>query len=61
MLHKAFANNSSANIKLPKTQLSKIVQSRGFLVEFSDFGSASAEGALRAGVEVELRKNTNIG
>ena len=28
---KAFANNSSANIKLSKTQLHKIVQSGGFL------------------------------
>ena len=30
-LHKAFANNSSANIKLSKIQLSKIGQSGGFL------------------------------
>ena len=30
-LHKAFANNSSADIKLPKTQLSKMIQSGGFL------------------------------
>ena len=30
-LRKAFANNSSANIKLSKTQLHKIGQSRGFL------------------------------
>ena len=30
-LSKAFANNSSANIKLSKPQLSKIVQSGGFL------------------------------
>ena len=30
-LHKAFSNNSSANIKLSKTQLSKIVQSGGSL------------------------------
>ena len=30
-LHKAFANNSSANIRLSKTQLSKIVLSGGFL------------------------------
>ena len=29
-LCKAFANNSSANVKLLKTQLSKIVQSGGF-------------------------------
>ena len=29
-LRKAFANNSSANIKLSKTQLSKMMQSRGF-------------------------------
>ena len=29
--HKAFVNNSSANIKLSKTQLSKIVQSEGVL------------------------------
>ena len=31
ILHKAFASDSSANIKLSKTQLSKIVQSGGFL------------------------------
>ena len=30
-LHKAFANKSSTDIKLPKTQLSKTVQSGGFL------------------------------
>ena len=30
-LCKAFANSSSANIELSKTQLSKIVQSGGFL------------------------------
>ena len=30
-LRKAFANNSSVNIKLSKTHLSKIVQSGGFL------------------------------
>ena len=30
-LRKAFANNSSANIKLWKTQLSKMIQSGGFL------------------------------
>ena len=30
-LHKAFANNSSAHVKLPKTQLHKIGQSGGFL------------------------------
>ena len=30
-LRKAFANNSSANIKLSKTQLCKMIQSRGFL------------------------------
>ena len=29
--HKAFANNSSANIKLSKTQLHKVGQSGGFL------------------------------
>ena len=32
-LCKAFSNNSSANIKLSKTQLSKIIQSGGFLEE----------------------------
>ena len=31
---KAFANNLSANIKLSKTQLSKIVQSEGFQGRF---------------------------
>ena len=30
-LPKAFANNSSADIKLSKTQLSKMIQSGGFL------------------------------
>ena len=30
-LHKAFAYNSSTDIKLSKTQLSKMIQSRGFL------------------------------
>ena len=30
-LHKAFANHSSANIKLSKTQLSNMTQSGGFL------------------------------
>ena len=30
-IRKAFANNSSANIKFSKTQLSKIIQSGGFL------------------------------
>ena len=31
-LRKAFANNSSADVKLSKTQLSKMIQSGGFLV-----------------------------
>ena len=31
MIRKAFANDSSANIKFPKTQLSKMIQLRGFL------------------------------
>ena len=30
-LHKAFANNSSTDIKLSKTQLDKMIQSAGFL------------------------------
>ena len=30
-LRKAFANKSSTDIKLSKTQLSKMIQSRGFL------------------------------
>ena len=33
-LCKAFANNSSANIKLSKAQMHKIGQSRGFLGDF---------------------------
>ena len=33
-LRKAFANNSTTNIKLPKTQLSKMVQSGWFLGRF---------------------------
>ena len=31
---KVFANNSSANIKLSKTQLSKMIQSVGFFVDY---------------------------
>ena len=31
-LHKAFANHSSTDIKLSKTQVSKMIQSGGFLV-----------------------------
>ena len=34
-LRKAFTNNSSTDIKLSKTQLSKIIQSGGFLVDYS--------------------------
>ena len=30
-IHKAFANNSSIDFKLSKTQLSKMIQSGGFL------------------------------
>ena len=30
-IHKAFAKNTSADFKLPKTQLSKMIQSGGFL------------------------------
>ena len=33
-LRKALANSSSANINFPKTQLSKIIQSEGFLGRF---------------------------
>ena len=33
-LRKAFANNSTTNIKLSKTQLSKMIQSGGFLGRF---------------------------
>ena len=33
-LRKAFANHSSSNIKLSKTQLSKMIQSEGFLVDY---------------------------
>ena len=31
-LHKSFANNSSADVKLSKTQLSKMIQSGEFLI-----------------------------
>ena len=34
-IHKAFANHSSADIKLSKTQLSKICNQEDFLVEYS--------------------------
>ena len=33
-LHKAFANYLSTDIKLSKTQLLKMIQSRGFLARF---------------------------
>ena len=33
-LRKAFANKSSADVKLSKTQLSKMIQSGGFLGDF---------------------------
>ena len=33
-IRKAFANHLSKDIKLSKTQLSKMIQSRGFLVRF---------------------------
>ena len=33
-LRKAFANKSSTDIKLSKTQISKMIQSGGFLVDF---------------------------
>ena len=32
--HEAFANNSSVNIKLSKTELSKMIQLENFLVDF---------------------------
>ena len=35
-LRKTFANNSSANIKLSKTQLSRMIQSGGFLGRLLD-------------------------
>ena len=35
-LHKSFTNNSSADIKLSKTQLSKMIQSGGFLSRLLD-------------------------
>ena len=43
-----FSNNSSAEIKLSKIQLSKIVQSKRYL---DDLGLALAEAVLRAEVE----------
>ena len=33
-LRKSFANHSSTDIKLSKTQLSKMIQSRDFLVDY---------------------------
>ena len=38
---KAFANVSSANIKFSKTQLSKILQSRGFLADTTGITTGS--------------------
>ena len=40
---KALANGSSANIKLPKTQLSRMVQLGGFIEPFLKFKDAIAE------------------
>ena len=48
-LCKSFANNSSATAKLLKTQLSKIVQSEGFIGEFP---SSLAELVFKAGIKV---------
>ena len=36
MLCKAFANNSSANVKLSKTQLSKLCNQEDFVADFLD-------------------------
>ena len=38
-ISKAFANGSSANIKFPKTPLSKMIQSGGFLTDISGITS----------------------
>ena len=40
-IRKAFANNSSADIMLSKTQLSKMIQSGGFLDRLLKAGSPS--------------------
>ena len=56
-LSKDFANYSSANIKVSKTELSKIVQSGGILGEL---GAALAEDMIRAGLEAVKKTCTNI-
>ena len=51
-LSKYFANNSSGNIKLSKTQLSKVVQSRGFLDKI--LGSLLNTGRIARSVLIPL-------
>ena len=51
-LCKYFANNSSGNIKLSKTQLSKVVQSRGFLDKI--LGSLLNTGRIARSVLIPL-------
>ena len=58
-IRKAFANNSSANIKFSKTQLSKIIQSGGFLGKL--FGSLLKNGlTLMKSVITPLAKSVLI-
>ena len=40
---KAFTNGSSANIKFSKTQLSKMIQSGGFLTDISGITSTTTD------------------
>ena len=46
-LRKAFANNSSIDIKLPKTQLSKMIQSGGFLGPLLKRGLSLMENVIK--------------
>ena len=57
-LHKAFANNSSANIKILKTQLSKIVQLGRFFPLFETMLKAASKIARVGGEFWENMKRT---
>ena len=57
-LCKAFANDSSANIKFSKSQLSKVVQLGGVVCDISIFGSALSSAAKKgADIARNLEKN----
>ena len=45
-IHKAFANGSSANVKFSKTQLSKIVQLGGFILDLPNIFNLCTKGLI---------------